>query len=168
MSLPVTIYAEATPNPSAMKFVCNMLLMEEGVVEYHDPADAKSCPLALQLFSFTGVKGVFITSNFITITKDPEIDWYEITGILREFIRGYLASGEKLFISNPFSSADKKPVQPENKTTGEITATNNPEIEERIIRMLEEYVKPAVEQDGGAIHLLLKVPAAAVPPLQSP
>ncbi len=154
MSLPVTIYAESTPNPSAMKFVCNMMLLDEGVVEYNNPAEAAACPLAQQLFTFTGVKGVFITANFITITKAPDIDWFEITGILREFIRGYLAGGEKLFISNPFKNTVKDHTIPAKEeqlaTSGE--AAENSVIEKQIIQMLDEYVKPAVEQDGGAIH----------------
>src|SRR5688572_315368 len=150
MPIPVTIYAESTPNPAAMKFVCNMLLMDEGVVEYNRAEDAIASPLATQLFAFTGIKGVFITSNFITITKAPDIDWFEITGILREFIRGYLMSGEKIFISNPFVNSNEKIVaNVEDKTSGNNGSGN---IEQQIIQMLEEYVKPAVEQDGGAIH----------------
>lgn len=154
MSLPVTIYAESTPNPSAMKFVCNMLLMEDGVVEYNSQAETASCPLAAQLFAFSGVKGVFITANFITITKAPEIDWYEITGILREFIRGFLASGEKIFSSNPFAEKVKDHVYPDKDAmvVSETSDAENSVIEKQIIQMLDEYVKPAVEQDGGAIH----------------
>ena len=147
MNLPVTIYAESTPNPSAMKFVANIPLIEEGVVEYSNPADASASPLAMQLFSFSGIKGVFITSNFITLTKEEGIDWFDITNILREFIRSYLASGEKLFTSNPFSNS--KAEVPEAKTPGD---SNDAELEAKIIGMLEDYVKPAVEQDGGAIH----------------
>jgi len=152
--VPVTIYAESTPNPSAMKFVCNMLLLDEGVVEYNSPEETASCPMAAQLFAFTGVKGVFITSNFITITKAPDIDWFEITGILREFIRGYLAAGEKLFISNPFKAGTKDHTLPAKDAAvknGEPVADNSV-IEKQIIQMLDEYVKPAVESDGGAIH----------------
>ncbi len=154
MQVPVTIYAESTPNPSAMKFVCNMLLLEEGVVEYNSPGEAGSCPLAVQLFSFTGVKGVFITSNFITITKAPDIDWFEITGMLREYIRGYLAGGEKLFVSNPFKGAPKDHAIPatEKAVASDGTITDNSALEKQIIQMLDEYVKPAVESDGGAIH----------------
>lgn len=154
MPVPVTIYAESTPNPSAMKFVCNMLLLEDGVVTYQNADEATSCPLAAQLFAFTGVKGVFITSNFITVTKAPDIDWFEITGILREFIRGFLASGEKLFISIPLKlnlSDHELPVKG-NDVQMETVATDNLIIEKQIIQMLDEYVKPAVEQDGGAIH----------------
>src|SRR5688572_15232069 len=97
---PITVYAESTPNPAAMKFVCNVMLLDEGSVEYLSVNDAVECPLAKQLFAFSGVKGVFITANFVTVIKEPGIDWYEITGILREFILGFLAAGEKIFTAN--------------------------------------------------------------------
>jgi Fe-S cluster biogenesis protein NfuA len=129
-----------------MKFVCSIPLLHEGVVEYSAPGEAGACPLAQQLFSFSGIKSVFITSNFITVTKESEIDWYEITGIIREFIKGFLASGEKVFISNPFSNQKQNPEKIIQ------TSENFSEIEDSIINALEEYVKPAVEQDGGAIH----------------
>jgi NFU1 iron-sulfur cluster scaffold homolog, mitochondrial len=141
---PITVYAESTPNPAAMKFVCNVMLLDEGSVEYLTVNDAVECPLAKQLFAFSGVKGVFITANFVTVIKEPGIDWYEITGILREFIRGFLAAGEKIFTANPF----KKETQQINQQKIEST----PETEQKIISLLEEYVKPAVEQDGGAIN----------------
>jgi NFU1 iron-sulfur cluster scaffold homolog, mitochondrial len=149
MSLPVTIYAESTPNPAAMKFVCNMMLLENAVVEYSNAAEASACPMAAGLFSFSGVQGVFITSNFVTVTKAPGVDWYDITNIIREYIRGYLSSGEKLFITNPFTEKKEK-VNPDGHATS--GAVSDAATEQEIIKMLDEYVKPAVEQDGGAIH----------------
>jgi len=141
---PITVYAESTPNPAAMKFVCNVMLLEEGSVEYLSDNDATESPLARQLFAFTGVKGVFITANFVTVIKEPGIDWYEITGILREFIRGFLQTGEKIFTTAQY----KKEAQQNNKQSTEPA----PETEQKIISLLEEFVKPAVEQDGGAIN----------------
>ena len=95
------VYAELTPNPNSVKFVADKPLLFEGTVEYKTKEEAVDSPLALQLFDFTGVKSVFITSNFITITKTPEMDWYDITNMLRVFIKGFLDSGEKLFLRNP-------------------------------------------------------------------
>jgi len=150
----ITVYAELTPNPNTMKFVANVPLLEGGVVEYLEKSQSANCPLAYQLFDFTGVKSVFITSNFVTVTKEPAIDWYDITNILREFIRGFLMSDEKLFLANPFESQpapaapdNQKPVTAAHQPTGD----RNPEVEEKIKSMLEEYVRPAVESDGGAI-----------------
>jgi len=151
----ITIYAELTPNPNTMKFVANVMLLEGGVVEYLKKQDAVNCPLAYQLFDFSGIKSVFISSNFITLTKEPSIDWYDITNILREFIRGFLLSDEKLFLSNPFENesgiqnkpVQQKPVAPAVPSNG----ASNIQVEEKIRSLLDEYVKPAVEQDGGAI-----------------
>ncbi len=151
------VYAELTPNPNSVKFVADRILLFEGAVEYKSKAETADCPIASQLFDFTGVKGVFITSNFITITKENDIDWYEITNILREFIKGFLNSGEKLFLKNPVMPVDENPSS--NETTTEAnhatmvssTAAEHPAIEEKIKTMLDEYVRPAVEGDGGAI-----------------
>lgn len=137
-----TVYAESTPNPATMKFVASQYLLLEGQVEYTDPAQAGNCPLARQLFTFSGVTGVFIMSNFVTITKREGIDWYEFMPILREFIKGYLESGEPVFTGPTSQMADA--------SIGRTTVGN--ELEDRIIATLEEYVKPAVEQDGGAIQ----------------
>ena len=155
----VTVYAELTPNPNSVKFVANKMLLSNGTVEYLKKDDAINCPLAYQLFDFTGVKAVFITSNFVTITKQKDIDWYDITNILREFIKGFLEGDEKLFIGSPFIKAEEKVAKEEVIEKKEITNVETPatnieypaDIEEQIKQMLDEYVRPAVEGDGGAI-----------------
>jgi Fe-S cluster biogenesis protein NfuA len=148
----IEVYAEATPNPAAMKFVVNKTLLHEGVVEYFKKEDAQVCPLACKLFDFAEVKSVFITANFITITKSQNTDWYEILGILREFIKNFFMSREKLFLKNPFEKelSDEKHVSQNSKQEIEPLGENN--VEEQIKQMLDDYVRPAVEQDGGAIH----------------
>lgn len=138
----VTVYTESTPNPASMKFVANRYLLESGSVEYVNRQQAGNCPLAMRLFDFSGISGVFIASNFVTLTKSNEVDWFDINGILREFIKGYLESDQPVFIGPAEQVAD---------STIARTATMNP-IETRIIETLDEYVRPAVEQDGGAIH----------------
>lgn len=156
------VYAELTPNPNSVKFVADKPLLFEGTVEYKTKEEAVDSPIALQLFDFTGVKSVFITSNFITITKTPEMDWYDITNMLRVFIKGFLDSGEKLFLRNPVENKKEEPkaeapthVQKNAielaEPAIELTAEENSEIEEKIKQMLDEYVRPAVEGDGGAI-----------------
>jgi Fe-S cluster biogenesis protein NfuA len=148
----IEVYAESTPNPSAMKFVVNKILLNEGVVEFFRKEDAVNCPLAFQLFDFTGVKAVFITSNFITITKTNDIDWYDILAILREFIKGFFMGDEKLFLKNPFETEVNNQQPAVVNPLPIINSESNPNLEERIKQMLEDYVRPAVEQDGGAIH----------------
>jgi NFU1 iron-sulfur cluster scaffold homolog, mitochondrial len=169
MSLrPVTVYAELTPNPNSLKFVADVMLLEGGTVEYFSKAEAVNCPLGAQLFDFSGVEKVFITSNFITITKQNDLDWFDITNILREFIRGYLMSGDALFIGSPFHPdhipGKKTPsnsyhnedrivegkVNQVNETASEVV--EDPEAAKKIVELLDEYVRPAVEGDGGAIH----------------
>lgn len=138
----ITIYTESTPNPASMKFVLNVFLLEEGSVEYNNREEASNSPLARQLFNFSGITGVFITSNFITLSKSPEIDWFDVNPILREFIRNYVQTGEPVFTG---------PVEQKADSSIQRTATMDP-IETKIIETLDEYVKPAVEQDGGAIQ----------------
>jgi len=138
----ITVYLESTPNPAAMKFVCSRFLLEEGSVEYADKSEAVNCPLTLQLFDFTGVASVFITSNFVTVTKKENIEWFDIQQILREFIRGFLESGEPVFTGAQEQKSDQTIEQTHSASA----------IETKILEALEEYVKPGVEQDGGAIH----------------
>ena len=160
---PVVVYAELTPNPNSIKFVADVLLLEGGTVEYNSKKEAVNCPLAAQLFDFTGVKKVFITSNFVTVNKANDIDWFDISNILREFVRGFLMSGEQLFIGSPFDlnhipekeSKEKEIVVAAAPTTvlpPRIAVAHDPADEKKIQELLEEYVRPAVEGDGGAIH----------------
>lgn len=163
---PINVYSELTPNPNSIKFVADVLLLEGGTVEYQNAGEAVNCPMAQQLFSFSGVNKVFITSNFITINKDSEVDWFDISTILREFIRGFLMSEEKLFLSSPFDEnhiplrAGKSAAEASFETA-KVTVhvaeeegewTPDPEADKKIMEILDEYVRPAVEGDGGAIH----------------
>ncbi len=147
--IPVTVYAESTPNPEAMKFVASIMLLPVGVAEYHNPEEATNSRFVTQLFSFSGIKGVFITANFITLTKESDVDWYDVVNIIREFIREHLTSGEPVFDQAP---SDDNPSLNRGEETGGVIVMPEGEIEQRIVIALEEYVKPAVEQDGGAIH----------------
>jgi Fe-S cluster biogenesis protein NfuA len=147
MDKPVEVYAESTPNPAALKFVTGRILLGEGQVEFQNKQEAAISPLATQLFGFSGVKSVFITGNFITIVKDSDADWYELMPIFREFIKSFLASGEKIFTSSPLTHHE---TVKEEKTA---RATDG-DIESQIINVLEEYVLPAVEQDGGHIRFM--------------
>lgn len=162
MNVPINIYAELTPNPNSMKFVANIMLLEGGAIEYNSKAEAINCPLALQLFEFSGITKVFITSNFVTLSKEGSVDWFEITNILREFIRRFLMSGDHLFIGSPFAenhipTGVKKVIAITAEATEAKPTPNNdefisdPETEKKIIELLDEFVRPAVEGDGGAI-----------------
>ncbi len=150
--VPVTVYAEMTPNPATMKFVANKyLLMDNRTLEFDNVADAqKYSPLATELLNFPFVENVFITGNFVTVTKTNNVDWDFISMELREFIREFLATGKEVLIMMPPIDATttqrevKKP-----KKDFEPTSFDEP-----IINILEQYVRPAVENDGGAIDYI--------------
>lgn len=151
MNKVIEVYAESTPNPAALKFVTGRILLGEGQVEYYNKQQAAISPLASQLFDFSGVKSVFITGNFITIVKDNDADWYELMPIFREFIKSFLSSGEKVFLSNPInpSIGNTEGVKEEIRQP-----VSEGEMESQIRSVLEEYVLPAVEQDGGHISFV--------------
>lgn len=150
MSIPVTVYSEMTPNPSTMKFVANKHLLGTGdSVEFHTMQEAKGfSPLAEELFNLPFVKGVFIASNFVTITKTDNLSWDFITMELREFIRNWISEGKDVLIQMPQKNA---PVE-DSTTEGESKKVYTPsEYDDAIKSLLDEYVRPAVANDGGAI-----------------
>lgn len=149
-SMPYMIYAEVTPNPATMKFVANHNLAKNGqVYEYTNEATAKSSPLAERLFSFPFTRGVFIAQNFITITKMDGIEWDEVMLELREYISNYLNSGHDIFLAEAENEAKETVIEPAGITNH---AKADTPIEEQIVEILDDYVRPAVEGDGGAIH----------------
>lgn len=147
MSVPVTVYAEMTPNPSTMKFVANKHILGVGdSAEFNSLSEAKGfSPLAEELFLLPFVKGVFISSNFVTITKTDNLSWDFITMELREFVRNWLTEGKDVLIMMP----SKSPVKTEQTITRKEYAPSD--YDDAIRNLLDEYVRPAVESDGGAI-----------------
>ena len=139
----VNIYTESNPNPNSLKFVANYMLMPAGVSRDFRTADtASDAPLAVKLFELSYVKGVFYMSNFITVTKDEATDWYEVKGEVQNLIKSHLESGEPILKE----VIEEAPPQPAMPPIGE-----EPDLEEKIKSILDEYIKPAVEMDGGAI-----------------
>ena len=139
----LNVYIESNPNPNSLKFVANIMLVNEGIVkDYPDIKSVKDSPLAKKLFDFEYVKRVFIMSNFITITKKENFSWEEIKLDLKDFIKKYIEEKNEI-ISIPKNESRKK--------LDTDTDTDTDTIDEKIKNILEEYIKPAVEQDGGAI-----------------
>lgn len=135
---PVHLYMEANPNPNSLKFVANFMLADEGVsFDYPDLESAGNSQLAQELFNFAAVERVFIASNFVTVTKAGDVEWAEIQTIIRDHIRQFLESGQPAMKAD----FDKDPLFDENDS----------EIVKKIKGILDEYIRPAVEQDGGAI-----------------
>jgi Fe-S cluster biogenesis protein NfuA len=133
----VHIYLESNPNPNSLKFVVNEMLVPEGIsFDFPDPESTMDAPLAKELFQYAFVDRVFYASNFITVTKKGDVEWLEIQGTIKEHIKKFLESGK--FIIE---------VREEAATSTE----EDSESVKKIKTILEEYIRPAVEQDGGAI-----------------
>lgn len=149
---PVIIYAESTPNPSSMKFVADKFLIEQGATaQYLSKAETKNAPLAAKLFEFPFVKAVFIAANFVTVSKIDAVQWEDITLELRDFIRNYISEGNTIITELPKTevAVDNTFTQKKEVFTEHKSPEN--EIEVKIIEILEQYIRPAVEGDGGNI-----------------
>jgi len=141
----ISIYTEMTPNPETMKFVANKLLYPGKSIDFADESTAKPSPLAQQLFSFPFNKSVFIASNFITLTKTAETeDWQDIVPTIRQFLKEYLEEGKPV--------VNEEEVEALKQPSGNMPAADDDDVVKRIKELLENYVKPAVEMDGGAIQ----------------
>lgn len=136
----LTIYAEATPNPETLKFVLNKMIVPNQVFEFQEKEDAGRSPLAIKLFEFDFVNGVFIMNNFVSVTKKSAYKWVDLIPTLRETIRQFIEDGmpvvdEELLVKSP--------------------AANNVDEDSVAIKVkeiLSNQVKPAVEMDGGFIE----------------
>ncbi len=137
----VNIYTESNPNPNSLKFVVNFILMPEGISrDFPGIESTQEAPLAKTLFEkFQFVKGVFYMSNFITVTKDEKTEWFEVKAEVQQHIKEYLTEGKPVITEEIKDDID-------SELTGD-------DAEAKIKGVLEEYIKPAVEMDGGAIKL---------------
>lgn len=137
----VSIYTEMTPNPETMKFVANKLLYPSKSIDFQDESTASPSPLAKELFAFPFIKSVFIASNFVTLTKTGETQWDDVIPTVREFLKEYLES-DKIVVNE-----DEVVVAKGSNAISD----GDTDVVVRIKELLENYVKPAVEMDGGAI-----------------
>ena len=149
-----TVYAESTPNPKVMKFVVNRAIVMGDSVEFMNIDDAVDSPLATKLFHFPFVKEVFIARNFVSITKYDTMEWDELVMEIREFVREFLADG-----GLALKEVKESPTQIESEgavteSFEQVEPAELNEIETRIVDILEEYVAPAVESDGGNIKFI--------------
>jgi Fe-S cluster biogenesis protein NfuA len=140
----ISIYTEMTPNPETMKFVANKLLYPGKSIDFPDIDAAAPSPMAMELFGFPFVKAVFIASNFVTITRNPDADWEDVKPTLRQFLKDYLEEGKPVINEDLVVETEKK--------DNNIILSEDGDVVKRIKELLENYVKPAVEMDGGAIQ----------------
>ena len=133
----VHIYLESNPNPNSLKFVVNEMLVPEGFsFDFPDKESAEGAPLAQELFDYPFVDRVFYMSNFVTVTKKEDVEWLEIQGTLKDHIKKFLEASRAII-----DMYEPEPVPAEEET----------ETIRKIKTILEEYIRPSVEQDGGAI-----------------
>jgi len=139
----IELYTEQTPNPESLKFVTNRMLLRGASVDCRDAGATAEVPLAKELFAFPAVNGVFIANNFVTVSKKPGYDWSEIVPEVKAFLKEYILSGKPVISENYVPPAPFQPVTTNGRES---------ELEARICELLDTYVKPAVENDGGAIQ----------------
>jgi Fe-S cluster biogenesis protein NfuA len=141
MSKPLEIYFEQTPNPDSLKLVTSKLLLPNIIIDRRLGEDTSEFPLAASLFEkFDWISGVFVSNNFITLTKNSPNDWYEFMNEARDYI--------KMYIENNLDLVTKSFLDREIAEKMELQEDT---IEGKIKDLLEKYVKPAVEKDGGFI-----------------
>jgi len=153
VEIPYTIYIEATPNPASMKFVANKVLIKQkgASAEYKSISETQTAPIAKQLFQFPFVKTIFISANYITVTKTDNVEWDDISLELRIFLNDYLNKGNLIVTALPEQEVAIDNTFTETKTIN--TQHNAPQndVETKIIEILDQYIRPAVENDGGLI-----------------
>ena len=146
-----SIYAESTPNPEVMKFVSNRMLADKSL-EFLNPSEAKKIPMIQKIFSLPFVESIFLSSNFISIKKTSNLEWGEIILELRNFITKILNEDDiQNYTENIELIKDNKVSDPKEINSEKKNITYS-EIEQDIIGLLNEYIRPAVEGDGGAIE----------------
>lgn len=148
-----TIIMEQTPHPDTIKFITNHILLPSGqVLEFDSSKNLNVSPLVKELFSFPFIKQILIAENYISITKQPHVLWDDVLLELRDYIYTYLNASKPVFVEN-LQDILKTSLQ-ESDTSESITVQHTlpqSEIEQKIIDILNEYILPAVSQDGGFI-----------------
>lgn len=148
-----SVYVESTPNPEVMKFVSNRMIVDQPI-EINSIAESKNITIAQELFKFPFIKRVYLNNNFISIYKIPDIQWEDIAMQLRTFITDYLNDNGIKNYTEHLEKRTETETETENKVKKE--EKNNQLFtneEKHIISILDQYVKPAVESDGGDISL---------------
>ncbi|MDX1702443.1 MAG: NifU family protein [Melioribacteraceae bacterium] len=146
---PIMLYTEQTPNPESLKFVTNKMLYS-GTADFREKELAEEwSPIAAALFEFPYVKGIYICNNFITVTKELNYSWEDIMLKLKEFIKNFISEGNEI-ISEGFSDAMAK-LESQSGVGYQYTG-KEAELVKKIKELIDTYVKPAVEMDGGNIE----------------
>jgi len=150
--IPYTFYVESTPNPAALKFVANKLMIENGATAgYANVLETEKAPLMKKLFEFPFVKSLFVAQNYITVTRTDATSWDEVMIELRLFITDYLNKGGEIITELPSKEVAVDSSFEKKETVFTEHAVPGTDVENKIVEILEQYIRPAVEQDGGSI-----------------
>ena len=168
--IPTSVYAEMTPNPAVMKFVADRTLVPHShQLEFRTKAEAMTCsPLATELFNFPFVTGVFMSGSMVSVTKDESLGWEMIVQQLRTYITEWLMEHaeavEEAKLENAVASLGQRPSEGTDAPSNDaplpegafidLKDVQPTEHDDTIKQLLEEFVRPAVEQDGGAIDFV--------------
>ena len=145
-----TIYVESTPNPEVMKFVANRMLADKSI-EISSSKEAQGISIAEELLKFAFIKSLYLSSNFISVTKTETIKWEDIAMQLRVFISDHLNNNGVKNYTEDLSITKKAPSSETEENLNRVKIFNDDE--KKIESILNEYIAPAVESDGGAITL---------------
>jgi len=154
-TVPVTVYAEMTPNPDVMKFVANKVLNPGAPLDYSSSDDTSGCPLAAAILNFPFVENVFVSSNYVSVMKNDKIEWDMVMIETRQFISDYIGQGNEIIKEDALQPHAIKEDQLKEKN-GDAVRFNvsTSDLDEKIIDALNEFIRPAVESDGGSIDFV--------------
>jgi len=145
---PVMLYTEQTPNPEALKYVTNRLLYR-GIADFKEKdLAAEWSPMANSLMELPYVKSVYFNNNYVTVTKEMNYDWAEVMLKLKEYIKEYIENGGEV-VKEGF--ADFWDAQMAQSNSIQFSGEDG-EIARKVKELIDMYVKPAVEMDGGNIE----------------
>src|SRR5690606_469497 len=130
------IQPDPTPNPATLKFLPGQVVMAQGTADFTDPASAERSPLAQALFAIEGVRGVFLGTDFVTVTRDPGVEWQVLKPAILGVIMEHLTSGRPIILDAPAAAGSEEDDDP---------------VVAQIKELIETRVRPAVAQDGGDI-----------------
>ena len=129
------VQTEVTPNPNSLKFLPGKIVSNDGSFEITKKEEFDN-ELVRNLLSINGVTGVFLGKDFLSINKKEEITWEEIKHIAISLINEFYLTGKESVIESSFLKENKKTLA---------------EIEEKIVKILDSKIRPAVAKDGGDI-----------------
>ncbi len=138
MNMAPAVETVPTPNPDALMFRVAEVLIPTGTVELRRGAELSDAPLARQIFAQNGVELVLIAPRFVTVRKDPTADWAFLEPAVRASIEAFLDSGEMAVMERADAAPD----------------ADRTDVEQRILQLLDEEIRPAIAQDGGDVTYL--------------